>query len=248
MRTFWVLLRREWAGWFLSPLAYVLSTFFLLVMGFSFWMLLNLLASGAGEASVLSELFSSIFFWLALLILIPVMTMRLLAEEHRSGTLETLMTAPVGDTTVVLAKFFGVLGAYVCMWMPTLIYVGLVAHYSMAEYAMDIGPLISGYLGALLVGSFYLSVGLLASSLTRSQIVAAIISFALISLFFLMGFLPYVVQAGSWRTTGLYVSSVAHMMDFSRGVVDSRPVVLYLSGILFMLFGTVKALESRKWR
>lgn len=247
MRTFFILWKRELASYFLSPIAYVMVMFFLFVMGYTFWMLLNILAHGVVSATVMNELFGSIFFWITLLILIPLITMRLFAEENRSGTIELLMTAPVTETQVVLSKYAGALSFYLVMWLPTLAYVYVLRHYD-PLMSVDLGPLASGYLGALLLGAFYLSAGLLMSSLTRNQIVAAMSSFALVTVAFFAGFMPYISRSETVRDAGRHFSAVLHMMDFARGMVDTRPVVLYLTSTAFLLFTTIKILEMKKWK
>jgi len=245
MRAFLMLWRREVAAYFLSPIAYITTIFFLVIMGFSFWLLANVMASGPAGAAVMRELFCSFFFWLCLLIVVPVLTMRLLAEERRVGTLETLMTAPVSEAAVVLGKFAGALTFFAVMWIPTAAYVWILRTFSAASAPVDFGAVAAGYLGTLLVGMFYLAVGLFCSALTRNQIVAAIMAFALIGIAFLAGFLPYLSRS-AWSHVGLYLSSVSHMLDFARGAVDTRPVVLYLSSTAFFLFATARVLAARK--
>ncbi|MFH0880061.1 MAG: ABC transporter permease [Lentisphaerota bacterium] len=248
MSSFWPLWKREIGAYFLSPIAYVVTVFFLVVMGFSFWMLASILAQGTEGVAVMNELFGSIFFWMAMMVVIPVITMRLFAEEKRSGTMETLMTAPVTDTAVVLAKFFGAWSFFVVMWLPTLGYAFILKRYSALSAPVDFGPMASGYLGAFLLGGFYLSIGLFCTALTRNQIVAAISCFALICMAFFAGFTPYLARTETLQDFGSYISSVEQMLDFSRGAVDTRPIVLYLSGTALMLFATVKVVESRKWK
>ncbi len=247
MKRFLILWRKEVATYFLSPIGYIVMIFFLVVMGFSFWLLVNVLSQGTEGGAVMNELFGSIFFWITLLIVAPVVTMRLFSEEKRSGTLETLMTAPVRDTEVVLAKYAGALTFYVLLWVPTAAYAFILKMFELPGTPVDLGPMYSGYAGALLVGAFYLAVGIFTSSLTRNQIVAAIACFALICSAFFAGFLPYLVRSPQMRDALGYVSSVMYMMDFSRGAPDTRAVVFHLSGVVLMLFLTVKVLESRRW-
>jgi ABC-2 type transport system permease protein len=114
--------------------------------------------------------------------------------------------------------------------------------------SIDYGPIAGGYIGAFLIGAFYLAIGTFASSLTRNQIVAAIVTFALICAAFFTGFLPYISRTEWIREFGVYTSSVSHMLDFSRGAMDTRPFVFYLSGTALMLFLTVKVVEARKWK
>ncbi len=249
MRRFLLLCRREWAACFLSPVAYVVLVFFLLMMGFSFWMMADMLAGSGGPETVMSEFFGSIFFWLAVLVVSPFLTMRLFAEERRSGTFEVLMTAPVGTPTVVLAKFFGALGVYVTLWLPTLLYVVLLHSLTAADAAPpDYRILATGYLGAFLVGMFFISVGVLTSAFTRNQIVAAMSAFALTFCLFLAGFLPYLSRQPWVQQMGAYASPVVHMLDFARGVVDTRALAFYGVNTGLALFLTVRVVEAGRWR
>jgi len=248
MRTFLILWRRELGAYFLSPVAYVMTMFFLFFMGYSFWSLVDWLVEGVANAGVMQILFGeSLFFWIAMLIVIPLLTMRLFAEEKRAGTIETLMTAPVGDTSVVLAKYAGAMTFFVFMWLPTAVYVFVVRRFDPGA-TVDMGSMLTGYAGAFLVGSFYISLGLLASSLTRNQIIAAIITFSLICTTFVGGFVAYVARAPAIRDLAAYLSTIRHMMDFSRGIVDTRPIVLYTTGTILMLFATIRIMESRRWK
>lgn len=248
MRAFLTLWRRELSSYFLSPIAFIVTIFFLVVMGFSFWMLASVLVHGTPGVTVMNELFGSFFFWITMIMVSPLLTMRLIAEEKRSGTIETLMTAPVTDSAVVLSKFAGVFTFFVVMWLPTLSYVWVLQRFSAVMSPIDFGPMLGGYLGAFLVGAFYLSIGLFCSAMTSNQIVAAIMGFGLTAVAFFCGFLGYMGQADSVRKVGSYISSVMHMLDFSRGAIDSRPVVFYVSATALMLFATIKVVESRKWK
>jgi len=249
MSAFFTLWRRELAAYFLSPIAYVMMMFFLVIMGCGFWILANALtADGAEGAPIMRILFDSFFFWIPMLTLVPVLTMRLFAEEKRSGTIEMLMTAPVSDTAVVLAKYFGALSFYVVIWAPTVLYVVILRGFSPMSTPPDLGPIAASYLGALLIGAFYLAVGLVCSALTRNQIVAAIICFAALCALFFVGFIAFISRVDTVRDVATYFCSLAHMRDFVRGSVDSRPVVFYLSGTALMLFLAVKLVESRKWK
>lgn len=247
MKAFGILLKRELMAYFCSPIAYLVTMFFLAMIGFSFWMLIGILAQGTLSVTILSELFGSIFFWIAMLIVVPILTMRLFAEEKRSGTIETLMTAPVTDTEVVLSKYAGALLFFVLMWLPTALYLLILHRLSPIEAPPDWGAFVSGYAGAFLVGALYLAVGTLCSALTRNQIVAAIMCFACISILFFTGFLTYTARDPWVREWSSYISSVEYMRDFARGAWDSRALVFHLSGTVFVLFATVKIMESRRW-
>ena len=248
MKSFLTLWQRELASYFLSPIAYVVMMFFLVVMGVSFSLLVSVMASGPAGVTAMKELFSSIFFWIAMLIVVPVLTMRLFAEEKRSGTIETLMTAPVTDTAVVLAKYAGALTFFVILWLPTASYAYILKAFSPLTAPVDLGPMLGGYFGAFLVGAMYISIGLFCSSVTNNQIVAAIMCFATTCVAFFAGFIPYVTRSELFRDFGGYISSISHMLDFSRGAVDTRPVVFCLTVTALMIYTTIKVIESRKWK
>lgn len=248
MNAFLTLWRKEFAGYFLSPVAYLVSIFFLVVMGAIFSLLVSVLADGPAGVAIMNLLFGSPFFWMTMLVVAPVLTMRLLAEEKRSGTLETLMTAPVRDSAVVLAKYAGALSFYALMWLPTAAYLVVLRQFSAMMAPVDLGPMAGGYLGALLVGMFYLALGLFCSALTSNQIVAAIAGFAAMFGFFLLGLVDWITAHPTLQAVGAAVSSYQHMLDFSRGAVDSRPVVFYLSGTALLLYATVKVVEARNWK
>ena len=248
MKAFLALWRRELSSYFVSPIGYVVLIFFLVFNGISFSFLVDILSQDEGAMKIINHLFSWIFFWIAMMITVPVITMRLFAEEKRSGTIETLMTAPVTDAAVVMSKFAGAMTFFIIMWLPTLVYAHLLQRFSSILTTIDLRPMFAGYLGVCLLGSFYVSIGLLASSLTRNQIVAAIASFGLICVAFFAGFLPHLSSAGSHQELEAYISSIDHMRQFSIGMVDTRPIVLYITGTALMLFATVRVVEARKWK
>ncbi len=251
MRTFFVLLRRELGALFLSPIAGTALALFLLLMGASFTLLLYLLAQGVEATdggTVMSHLLGSFFTWLALLIVVPAATMRAFAEERRSGTFETLMTAPVRDGAVVLAKYAAALVFYVALWLPTLIYpVALHALRPMGAPA-DLGALAAGYLGVLLIGAMALAAGLLISALSRSQAIAALGTFVAVCVFFLAGFIPYWPLGLALTGAAHYASVVTHLLDFARGIVDTRAIAFYLINTAWLLWATTIAVESRQWK
>jgi ABC-2 type transport system permease protein len=248
MRRFFALWKREVASYFVSPVAYILATMFLVVMGMGFWFIANVrLMNGATFYELLRALFGGIG-WVAVLMVIPVLSMRSFAEEKRSGTLEMLLTAPVRDGAVVLSKFLGILAVYVMMWVPTLLYFPILQRISGDTVVLDLGALASAYLGVFLVGSFFLSIGLLCSALTENLIIASISCFAVIMLIFLGGFLPEVSPVPALRRFTEPLSPILHMLEFARGVIDTRAVILYLSSTMLMLLITTRLLESRRWR
>lgn len=249
MRTFFTMLKRELQSYFLSPIAYVTICFFLVVMGVSFWMLVAFLADGARDVSVMRALFSeSIFFWIAIMVAIPVITMRVFAEEKRSGTFEVLATAPVGDVGIVLSKYFGALLFFFSMWLPTLAYIWILRLFSADSAPVDYGIVLASYIGVALLGAVYTAIGILASALARNQVTAAIVAFATIFLSFLIGFAPYLSSSTVVQNLGSYFSSVTHLIKFSYGILDTRPIVLYISLVVALLFVTVRVVESRRWK
>src|SRR4051794_34145378 len=250
MRKFYTLLSREVRSYFYSPIAYVVLLFFLFVAGADFYFQLSFMNQRPVSYSVQEAFFNSVFFWFAFVLIFPLITMRLFAEEFKLGTIEPLMTAPVRDGQVVLAKFFGALVFYVILWIPTLIYFWVFQAVTHQPAANSIGAYLGAYLMLLLLGMFYLSVGCLASVLTRNQIVAAIISFCAITLLFFLGLIQFILLDVSSATRSLlgYFSAIEHMGTFSRGIIDTRPIVLYVSMTIVMLTLTYHVFQSRKWR
>jgi ABC-2 type transport system permease protein len=246
------LIRREFSAYFLSPIAYVVLTVFLAVTGHLFYLTLTqLTATGPkGVEFPMQLMLGDEKFWLVYLFIPPLLTMRLFAEERSTGTLEVLMTAPLHDWQVVLSKYLACFAFYVVLWLPTLAYLPVILNAETPQGRIDPMPLVSSYLGLILAGAMFLALGLFVSSLVRSQMVAA-----LLSLFLSLGF----IVAGIWRPemdTGsplyrvlFFFSVPLHFYkDFSRGLMDTRHVVLYASVALFCLFLTVRSLESRRWR
>jgi ABC-2 type transport system permease protein len=179
-----------------------------------------------------------------LLFVAPILTMRLIAEERKSGTIEVLMTAPVTETGVVLGKYLAALGYYLFLWLPTLAYVLVVQYFSKVEW----GPIAAGDLGIVGIGVLFLAVGLFASSLAKNQVVAAIVTFAVLILFFTFGLLENLVNGETTKQVLGYLNLWQHMDELSRGIVDTRRLVYYVSVTAFFLFLTSRALEAKKWR
>jgi len=248
--TFLTLLNREIRAYFLSPVAWIVLFFFLLLTGFNFYAGVAALNRGPSEVTVVEAFFNTIFFWFGFILIFPLITMRLFSEEYKMGTIEPLMTAPVRDSQVVLAKYCGALVFYVVLWLPSLLYFLIFTGVTRLQAAGAAGPFIGAYAMLLLIGMFYLSVGCLASALTRNQIVAAVMSFSAITLLFFMGLLTFFIlniTPGLREMTG-YFSALEHMAEASRGFFDTRPVVFYLSLTVFVLFLTFHVFQSRRWR
>src|SRR5438034_48830 len=250
MHKFYTLLVREVRSYFHSPIAYVVLIFFLLVAGVDFYFQVSFMNQRQVQYTVQEAFFNSVFFWFAFVLIFPLITMRLFAEEFKLGTIEPLMTAPVRDWQVVLAKFFGAVIFYIVLWIPTLLYFVIFQTITHQPAANSTGAYLGAYLMLLLLGMFYLSVGCLASVLTKNQIIAAIISFCAITLLFFLGLIQYILLdvSGGMRDWLGYVSAIEHMATYSRGIIDTRPVVLYLSMTALMLALTYQAFQSRKWR
>jgi gliding motility-associated transport system permease protein len=250
MRKFLVLLGREVRSYFYSPIAYVVMVFFLLVTGVDFYFQISFMNQRVMDYSVQEAFFNSVFFWFAFVLIFPLITMRLFAEEFKLGTIEPLMTAPVRDWQVVLAKFFGALVFYIILWLPTLLYFAIFQKITHQTAASAAGAYWGSYAMLLLLGMFYISVGCLASVVTKNQIVAAIISFCSITLLFFLGLVQFILLdvSSTMRSLLGYFSAIEHMGTFSRGVIDTRPIVLYTSMTIVMLTITYQIFQSRKWR
>jgi ABC-type transport system involved in multi-copper enzyme maturation permease subunit len=241
------ILRRELVQSFVSPLGWVVLGLFLLVQGYSFYLLVEMLAQPvAPHGPVLQYFFGGTFlYWLFVILIVSVLTMRLCAEERRSGTLETLLTAPVTETEVVLGKYVAAVLYYAFLWTPTVVYVALAARLAPS---FSFGPVLSGSLGPLLIGASAIAIGLLASALTRSQVIAAVLTFTVLSLLLLLGPLELFVADPWLRAVIAHMNLFEQMDELGRGIVDSRRLVLHLSLIVFCLVAAVKTLELRRWR
>jgi ABC-2 type transport system permease protein len=250
MRVLLTLTRRELASYFLSLSGYVVIAAVTFLIGFGFVLLLTQLRQQPSPMPVTEMFYITPFFWIILLLAAPVITMRTFALERSSGTYEALMTAPVRDGHVVLAKFTAALLFYLVMWLPLLACLAIVRHYTSGQGTLDTGTIASTYLGILLIGGLFIAFGCFASALTKSQTVAAMISFVLCTSMFLLSFLPnQLPESAAWAAQ--LVANVAlfeQMHDFARGVVDTRPVVFFVSSTAFFLFLTLRVVESRRWK
>ncbi len=232
------LTQRELASSFLSPIAYVVAAVFLVATGYLF--MNNTLVEG-GEASIRFLLDS--MAWV-LIFAIPLLTMRVIADEYASGTIETLLTAPVTDVEVVVGKFLGVLVFYTALLATTLVHVALLFAYGGSDFRV----VFYGYFGMLLLGALYVAVGVFASALTRYQLLAALVGMGILAVLTLIVDALASWQGGLWREVLGYINVLHHFGDFSKGILDTRSIVFFLSGTLFFLFLSVKVMESRRWR
>ena len=248
MRAFWPIYKRELFGFFVTPLAWVLIVVFLVVQGMHFFLLVDHFAhqgDATGDETPLSAFFgNTVLLYLVLFVLVPPMTMRIFAEERRSGTIEMLMTAPVSSTAVVLAKYAAVLTTYVAMWLPTVLYLVILGRTG----DLDWHTAASAYLGVLLVGAGYLSLGLCASALTRSQFLAMVWTALVLLMFFILGIGEFVTREGTaMHEVCAHVSVWAHMNDFASGIVDSRHLAFYGTLVVLPLFVATRAVEAWRW-
>ena len=254
MRPLLSLIRREFTGYFLSPVAYVTLFVFLLGTGILFSRVLTALTETGprGVEYPMQMMVGDQGFWTVFLFIPPLLTMRLLAEERGTGTLEMLMTAPIRDWQVVAGKYIACLMFYVVLWLPTLLYVPILIDLDWATWQprIDPRPVLTSYLGLFLAGGMFLAIGLFVSSLVRSQLVAAMIALVVSLVFVVAAFWRPDLSAGSWADRLVYFVSVPEHFrrDFARGVVDSRHLVLYASLTLFCLYLTVRSLEARRLR
>lgn len=253
MRPTLSLIRREFSAYFYSPIAYVVLFVFLAVTGYLFYLTLEQLTeTGPRGVAYPTELMVGNFaFWLVYLFIPPLLTMRLFAEERSSGTLEMLLTAPIRDWQVVFAKYVACYAFYVVMWLPTLLYLPILCdwHWWTTECGIDPRPIWTTYLGLALAGAMFLSIGLFVSSLVNSQMIAAIISLFIGVLFIAGRWLPELDTSDLWYQIVFYFTVPLHFEHhFSRGLIDTRQLVLYGTVALFGLFLTVRSLESRRWR
>jgi ABC-2 type transport system permease protein len=241
--------------YFTSPIAWVILTIFTLITGYFFYSIFAFFTLASMQSmmnpamgrelnvtdSVLRPLFSNIS--VILLLLMPLVTMRLFAEERRSGTIELLLTYPVRDGAVLIGKYLAALAVYGVMLAATLVYPALVLYFARVEW----GVLLTGYLGLLLMGATFLAVGVFASSLTENQIVASITTFGVLLIFWVIGWSADYVGGVVGRVL-THVSLLEHFDSFAKGVLDTKDVVYYLDFTIIALFLTLRSLEARRWK
>ncbi len=247
------IVRKEWRGYFASPVGYVVIGMYALVFGYFYtvylsWFLRQSMQGpqmGGGPMNVNQQMIRGVFdnSMVIFLFVVPLITMRAYAEEKRSGTIELLMTSPITDFQIVIGKFLGAMSLYGAMLGVTLIHIGVLFAYGNPEWK----PILTGYLGLVLLGGCFVSVGLFFSSLTKNQIVAGMFTFVVLLLLWVIGWIGNFSGPTVERLTG-YLSLTSHVDDFLRGVIDSQHVVYYLSFITFGLFLTAKAVDSERWR
>jgi len=236
---------REIEAIFYSPLSYAVLTMFLFLNGYSF---IICLPDAQWSVSDAIRSFLGLFWmtWLGSIFFPPLITMRLLAEEKKSGTIELLMTAPVTETQVVVAKFLSAFIFYVFLWFPSLIYIIIIKQYGAIP---DNGVILASYAGVFLLGSVFIALGVFTSSLSGNQIVAAVTALILNLLVFFIPMLSQTIQWKGMRRTLEQLWVLLHFRDsFSKGMIDTFHLAFYLGLTVFFLFLAIRSLEARKWR
>jgi ABC-2 type transport system permease protein len=254
MRNIWTICRKELGSYFVSPVAYLLLTMFGLIFGFFFWNALSFFVVEGmemqlrGEAmpmnlneQIIRPLLSNVS--VVGLFFIPMITMRLFAEEKRTGTIELLATSPIRDMEVILGKWIAAVILYACLLLFTALNFGFLFLYGNPDWR----PLAVGYLGLLLQGGLLLAVGTFISTLTRNQIIAGAATFGICLLLWVLEWVSG-YESATWATVLAYLSVITHFESFAKGVIDSKDVIFYLTGILLGLFATSRSMESLRWR
>jgi ABC-2 type transport system permease protein len=254
MRNIAAIAEREIKSYFASPIAYVMIGMFSLLFGYFFYALLSFfeqqsMQMGMGQPGqtmninqmLIAPLLSNAT--VILLFVFPLITMRTYSEEKRSGTIELLLTSPLTDAEIILGKFAGAMLLYMAMLAVTLLHVGFLFLYGQPEWK----PLATGYLGLVLMGGCFISVGLFISSLTKNQIVAGMATFAVFLMLWVINWIGSFV--GPTAQAVLQTLSITeHFDDFAKGIIDTKHLVYYFSFIAFGLFLTMKSVDSERWR
>jgi gliding motility-associated transport system permease protein len=250
----WPIYKREVRQYFTSPVAYVILAIFLFITGLFFYAIFRGFAQASMQIamnpgmgrdlnvmdSVLRPLFDNMR--VILLLLMPLVTMRLFAEERRSGTIELLLTYPVRDGAVLVGKYLAAMTLYAAMIGGMLAYPAMLAYFARVEW----GSLLTGYVGLLLMGAMFAAVGLFASSLTENQIVAAIVTFGILLSFWIIGWLAGFVS-GPIGAVLTHLSILEHNDTFAKGVLDTKDVIYYVDFTALALFLALRSLETRRW-
>ena len=245
--------QKELRAYFVSPIAYVLLVFFALLFGYFYassidfvvQMSMGQFGMGGPQIVNINEFMIRPLLGntaVILLFLLPMLTMRSYAEEKRSGTMELLLTSPLTDLQIIMGKFLGAMALYALMLSLTLIHIGVLFWYGEPEW----GPVLSGYLGLLLMGGSFISIGLAISSMTKNQIVAGVSTFAVLLLFWIINWMG---DASGTTTQSVlaYLSILEHFDDFSKGVIDTTHLTYYVSFIALGLFLTAKSMDVARW-
>jgi len=253
MRNILAIAHKELRAYFVSPIAYIVIGLFALLYGIFFvaimrYFVLNSmqagLMAGAQSMNVNQQLIRPLLqnVTVVVLFMLPMVTMRTYAEEKRSGTIELLLTSPVTDFEIVMGKFLGAMALYCAMLAVTLIHLAVLYRFGRPEWR----PILTSYVGLILFGGSFVSLGLFISSLSKNQIVAGAMTFAVALILWIITWLNF--GSGTTDKVLAYLSIVDHFDDFSKGVIDTTHLIYYLSFIAFGLFLTLKSVDSERWR
>lgn len=252
MRNILAIAVKEIRSYFTSPIAYVVIGFYALLFGYFFAVMLTFferqsmqMMQMGGGVNINQMLIGPVFTnaEVVLLFVLPMVTMRIFAEEKRSGTIELLLTSPLTDWQIILGKFLGAMTLFTIMLAITAIHIGILFIYSDPEWK----PIVTGYLGMLLMGGCFISLGLFISSLTRNQIVAGMITFAAFLLFWVINWMGSFVGPTAQAVLA-HLSIIDHFDDFAKGIIDTKHLIYYVSFMAFGLFLTAKSVDSERWR
>ena len=245
---------KELKSYFSTPIAYIVIGFFALLFGYFFYVMLVIFnqqslqlggVEGGGNVDINQQLIRPLFLnaSVILLFVLPLVTMRTYSEEKRSGTIELLLTSPVTDVEIIIGKFLGAITLYAAMLAITVIHVGLLFSYGNPEWKV----VVTGYLGLLLMGGCFISVGLLISSLTKNQIVSGMVTFAVFLLLWVINW-PASFAGPQTQSILNYLSITDHFDDFTKGIVDTKHLVYYFSVMAFGLFLTARSVDTERWK
>jgi len=254
MKNIWVICQKELRSYFVSPIAYILLIIFAVIFGFFFWNMVGAFIYYSMESQmrgdmypmnvndqIVRQLFGNIN--VINLLLIPLMSMRLFAEEKRNGTIELLATSPISDGEVILGKWL----ASVLLYIAMLLITGLNFLFLFKYGNPDWKPMAIACLGVLLQAAALLAIGTFISTLTKNQIIAGSITFAVCLLIFVLGWVGS-YDYSTWARVMTYMSTTTHMESFLKGVIDTKDAIYYVSAIFLGLFLTARSLESLRWR
>ncbi|WP_367873737.1 ABC transporter permease [Luteolibacter sp. Populi] len=249
MRLLFIMLRKELRGYFFNPFGWVVLAFVTAMQGAALSTAMKGFRDSPSQDSLVYAVFNNTLFWFWFLFIFPLITMRSFAEEERNGTLEGLLTAPVRTWQVVLSKYGAAMTFYTLLWIPGFL------QFRMYEWITDIPPayapgaMLGAYTILMLMGAAFTAIGCLASALTSSQIIAGLLTIGMLVIQFFLGYVTN-IWGEDFRAAGLfhYISSQEHLHYFSRGLLDTRPVVYYLSSAALILFFTYQVIDYRRWR
>ena len=254
MRNILAIAHKELRSYFASPIAYIVIGFFALLYGFFFVAIMRYfvnssmqagLMGGAQAMNVNQQLIRPLLqnFLVVNLFLLPMVTMRTYSQEKQSGTIELLLTSPITDFEIVMGKFLGAMGLYLAMLAVTAFHLAVLYMYGRPEWR----PIVTSYVGLILFGACFVSVGMFVSSLSKNQIVAGSVTFVIFLLLWVINWIGSFAGPTGEKLTS-YLSIVDHFDDFSKGVIDTTHLIYYLSFITFGLFLTAKSVDSERWR